>query len=143
MQASWVDKMLERIRNVIKSDKKKFKATDDSEEIPTPKRGHKVKADDLSHRYPVMMSAADETLQQHHKAIEEELTKPKPRDRVLLPLMKSTFATRWLFVKNDARNVKDIFPALKLPTIVRFMHIYSSITIRIAACMLMTLHQCS
>ena len=105
--------MLERIRNIIESGKKKFKATDDSEEIPTPKRGHKVKADDLSRRYPVVMSPAqsaadDETLQQHHKAIEEELTKPKPRDRVLLPLMKSTFATRWLFVKNDARNVKDI-----------------------------------
>ena len=113
--------MLERIRNVIKSDKKKFKATDDSEEIPTPKRGHKVKADDLSRRYPVMMSAAqsaadDETLQQHHKAIEEELTKPKPRDRVLLPLMKSTFATRWLFVKNDARNVRHFgkIPSLKI-----------------------------
>ena len=42
---------------------------------------HKVKADDLSRRYPVMMSAAqsaadDKTLQKHHKAIEEELTKP-------------------------------------------------------------------
>ena len=104
--------MLERIRNVIKTDKKK--RVDDSEEIPTTKRGRKIKADDLSHRYPVTMSAAqsaidDETLRQHYKAIEEELTKPKPRDRVLLPLMKSTFYSRWLFVKNDAMNVKRHF----------------------------------
>ena len=63
-----------------------------------------------------VQSAADyETLQQHYKGIEEQMTKSKPRDWVLLPLMKSTFATRWLFVK---RMILEKYPALKLPTIV-------------------------
>ena len=98
MQASCVDKILERIHSVIKSDKKNLKQRMTVKRYPHQK-GDIVKADDLSHRYPVMMSAAqlaadDETLQQDHKAIEEELIKLKPRDQVLLPLMKSTFATR-------------------------------------------------
>jgi len=87
-----VDKMMERIRNIIKTDKKKSKEVEDNEEMPTLKRSHKAKADELSRRYPVTMTAAQlatdyETLQQHCK---EELTKSKPRDRMLLPLMKST-----------------------------------------------------
>ena len=64
---------MERICNVIKNDKKKSKGVEDNEEMPTLKRSHKAKTDELSRRYPVTMTAAQsaadyETLQQHCKA---------------------------------------------------------------------------
>ena len=62
-----------------------------------------------------------ETIEQHHKAITEEMTRAKPRERLLLPLMKSTFPVRWCFVKNEAESVKQImetYPCLKFPIIV-------------------------
>jgi len=55
------------------------------------------------------------------KAIEEEMTKAKPRERLLLPLMKSTFPARWCFVKNEAESVVQVlkaYPCLKFPVIV-------------------------
>ena len=45
-----------------------------------------------------------------------ELSKAKPRDAVLLPLMKSTYPSRRIFVLNEAvcaRQILDIYPALK------------------------------
>ena len=35
----------------------------------------------------------------------EEMKKPKPKDSVLLPLMKHTFHDRRIFVQNDAASV--------------------------------------
>ena len=43
--------------------------------------------------------ADPETLEQNYQAIEEEMKKLKPQDKVLLPLMKATFPERWLFVR--------------------------------------------
>lgn len=37
-QASWVEKMAERIHNIITTDTKKSKEVDNNEEMPTPKR---------------------------------------------------------------------------------------------------------
>ena len=122
--------MVERIRNVNKADKKKNRCTAaENDELPTPKRGRKAKSDELTRRYPIPIGSTQpvdyESFEQHCKAIKEEMDKPKPRDRVLLPLMKSTFAARWLFVKNDAESVKEIlenYPCLKLPAIVSGCH---------------------
>ena len=59
---------------------------------------------------------------EHAKALNEEMKKPKPRDTVLLPLMKHTFHDRRIFVQNDASSVTeilDIYPALTRPAVVR------------------------
>ena len=59
---------------------------------------------------------------QHAKALNEEMKKPKPRDSVLLPLMKHTFHDRRIFVQNDAASVTEIVdscPALARPAVVR------------------------
>ena len=100
--------MIERIRNVNKADKKKS-ITLDKEQAETPKRKRKL-IDDLSQRYPATTgnshsSIDSEAIEQHHKAITEEMTRAKPRERLLLPLMKSTFPVRWCFVKNEAESV--------------------------------------
>jgi len=45
----------------------------------------------------------------HRKAIEVELAKNnKPRDSVLIPLMKSTFAERRSYILEDSVSVEDI-----------------------------------
>ena len=54
LQQSWADKMVERVRNVIKRDSKKSKASP-SEEAPEPKR--RRKGTDLLRRYPVNSNA--------------------------------------------------------------------------------------
>ena len=107
---------------MIKLDRKKTKAVQQQEE-GMPKRS-RTKADSLLRRYPPALSQElidEETLQQHLKAIDNEIEKNKPRERVLLPLMKSTFACRCLFVRKDASNVVEIleqYPSLKIPSIV-------------------------
>ena len=58
---------------------------------------------------------------EHKKALQEEMKKAKPRDALLLPLMKSTFHDRRLFIQNDASAVADIledYPALARSTVV-------------------------
>jgi len=67
--------------------------------------------DDLSQRYPLTtgnFSIDFETIEQHHKAIKEEITRAKPRERILMPLMKSTFPVRSCFIKHKAESVKQM-----------------------------------
>ena len=49
----------------------------------------------------------EESLRQHESAIAAELKKAKPRDTVLLPLMRSTYAERRTFILNEASSVQD------------------------------------
>ena len=127
MQQSWSDKMVERVRNVIKRDSKKVKreCPDPVENESEPKRKKKA-ADQLLRRYPVNNTAFVtnenlESIQQHNKALAIELSKNNPRDSVLLPLMKSTFMERRMFILNEAVSVKDIltkYKALCRPAVV-------------------------
>ena len=58
---------------------------------------------------------------EHSKAICEEMKKPKPRDSLLLPLMKKTFQDRRIFIRSDASAVSEIlehYPALGRPAVV-------------------------
>ena len=58
--------------------------------------------------------------------MEDEFKKAKPRDSVL-PLMKSTFKERRMFVQDDAGSVEDIldvFPSLCRPALVSIMSPY-------------------
>ena len=78
----------------------------------------------LQKRYPTGASIREDqsSTQSHLSAIGNELSKAKPRDSVLLPLMKSTYPSQRLFVLNEAvcaRQILEVYPALKRPTIVR------------------------
>ena len=103
--------MMERVRNVAKnvakSDKKR-KGSPEGLEQSAPKRS---KVDKLIRRYPVTVSSEVvdmETMEQHHKAMEEERERSKPRDRILLPLMKAIFQNRLLHIRKDAGYYREI-----------------------------------
>ena len=119
-QASWYDKLLERMRNI----RKRSKSTDGS----TPKR--KIPKSDLknsSHlsllrRYPPRQHTIsdDETIEKHKVAMRIEMLKRKPREIVILPLMKQTYSARRDYVISPDRvSVEEIleeYPALRLPS---------------------------
>lgn len=51
----------------------------------------------------------------------EEMKKSTPRDAILLPVMKSTFQDRRIFIQNDAKSVREsleVYPALNRPAVV-------------------------
>ena len=48
------------------------------------------------------------SIREHTKAMHEEMKKSKPRDSLLLPLMKITFQDRCMFIQNDASTVAEI-----------------------------------
>lgn len=94
--------MIERLRNVTKADKKKGKRPleDGASPEATPKR---KKGNPILRRYPIIpnnitRAENSETLQQHYKAITAELKKSKPRDTVLLPLLRLTYDQRRMYV---------------------------------------------
>ena len=119
--------MVERVRNVLKSDKKKGKRPLDVTEPAEPKR---KKADDaILRRYPISSSSTNhsqdgESLEQHKKAIRVELAKAKPRDTVLLPLLKLTYDERRMYILNGntVKEVLEEYPTLSNPAIVSFVN---------------------
>ena len=120
--------MIERVRNVIKRDAKKLKRPlSEPDTIRAPKK--RAKGIELLRRYPTTTNGDigdPESQQQHMKAIATELTKSKPRDSVLLELMRSTYGPRRLFILNDADSVSTILnvhPALSRPILVRCLNL--------------------
>ena len=79
---------------------------------------------EIMRRYPVNDNVDiedPETTSEHKRAIGNELAKAKPRDSVLLPLMKSTYGERRMFILSDEISVQDIlneYPALSRSSIV-------------------------
>lgn len=77
--------MIQRIRNVIKLANKK--ARDESGHTKRKKSG-----DQLLQGYPIMtnQNTCDDpvSIEGHMKGLENELMKSKPRDQILLPLMR-------------------------------------------------------
>jgi hypothetical protein len=118
--------MLERVRNLIKSDKKKHgrsSSPSNSLSVSKARKTSSVK-EQLIRRYPIKsndeLPEDNSSVCKHLEAVDAEMQKKKPRDSVLLPLFKSTFPVRWHFIKNTAEDVKDIlskYPALKRPQI--------------------------
>lgn len=112
------------IRNVVKRDSKKGKHPLNGSDTPTPKR--KVIASEVMRRYPIGPNSSTidnpETIAELKKGILNELSKSKPRDSVLLPLMQSTFGERRMFILSEEVSVESIlkeYPALSRPAIVR------------------------
>ena len=126
MQQSWSDKLVERIRNVIKRDRIKCGCAEE-EETPAAKRPKKETA--LLSRYPVSAGtdystefAEDaESLAGHIESIKKEMEKDRPRDSLLAQLMKSTYRSRRDLIVTGSVPVAQIlqdFPALKRPSMV-------------------------
>ena len=114
---------------MIKTDNRKARKAGDVVSVPPSKRCKKDPATELLRRYPVSSSNLNiedpARIQVHLKGIEEELKRTKPRDTVLLPLFRSTFGERRLFILNDATSMKEIqdcYPALTFPAVVCIMH---------------------
>lgn len=94
--------MVERVRNVIKHDRKRMpsSASSPSEATKRSKLSPEArKKDSLLRRYPTRAQFTEDasSIESHLSAITSELEKGKPRDSVLLPLMKSTYPSRRLF----------------------------------------------
>ena len=118
--------MVEWVHNVVKRDCKKAKRSLPEQSNDTePKR--KKKGNELLRRYPVNCSTDlvvqenPESLQQHKKAFAAELKKAKPRDSVLLPLLKSTYSEWRMFILDVATSVATIleeYTSLSRPAVV-------------------------
>lgn len=113
---SWADKMVERVRNVIKHDRKKGvkRPLEETNTSDQPAKW-KPKSSELLRRYPLSSTTSPstsisdpESLAKHETAMKTELSKSKPRDTVLLPLMKSTYHSRRIFILNEATSVASI-----------------------------------
>lgn len=121
----------------MKRDAKKGKRSLEYTDSTTPKR--KKKDADIIHRYPMHCDSNDDvedrkTMKEHKKAIASELLKTKPRDSILLPLMKSTFGGRRMLVLTDDVSVGEIleeYPALNRPVIVRIKIVRINTSLRV------------
>jgi hypothetical protein len=125
---SWVDKMIQRVRNVIKSANKKVQSSgtacvDDG--FPPLKKEKKDKKQILLRRYPLnnQGSVTDDpsSVDGHIKGMEVELKKTKPREGVLLPLMKSTFQSRRSWIIDEPEPVSVYlakYAALSRPSVI-------------------------
>lgn len=121
--------MVERVRNVLKRDSKKGKHPLDTS-ATTPPVSKRKKDSDILRRYPINTISDEvedyETIGQHKKALATELSKAKPRDSVLLPLMRSTFQDRRMFILSEEVSVCGIlqeYSALSKPAIVRIYYV--------------------
>ena len=105
--------MVGRVRNVIKRDSRKGRRVlDESSGLDEPKQKRLKKGTELLRRYPVTNLVEIEednpdTLERHKKGIDNEIEKTKPRDIVLLPLMRSTYGERRMYILHDATSVRD------------------------------------
>ena len=108
--------MIERIFNLMKLAKvSKEKDSDPLE--PQPKRR---KGQNLLLQYSMTNQECEdsESLEQHQQAISKELEKAKPRDSVLLPLLRSTYGEHRMYILNEASCIKDKFPSMRRPFVV-------------------------
>ena len=117
VQASWEKRLIGRVYNVSKGDKKR--QSEEEEASPPAKKRPK-----LLDRYPPLSPSdiTDEsTHERHMKAIKDELARDKPRTCVLQELMELTFCHRREFVLSYATSVDEIlmtYPALRQPDVV-------------------------
>ena len=121
LQISWTDKMLTRVRNLVKADRRKNRESIDYPSSPkrqceaATNRHHSVMQQGLLHD--------PDSIAQHKKAMSEEMSKAKPKESVVLSLMKMTYQNRYDFICNRAESVQEIleeYPAFQKLAIVGF-----------------------
>ena len=108
------------VRNVIKRDRNRLPSSAGSlsENVKRSKLSPEArKKDSLCAQFTEDTSSTES----HLSAIATELAKERPSDSVLLPLMKSTYPSRRVFILNDAtsaRHILDDYPALQCHAVV-------------------------
>ena len=120
--------MMDRVNNVEKDRKRKASSEDD---LPR-KRGCPKKMVTSSSRYPPL-TVDPSDISQEKEALEKELKKEKPRRDVLLDLMKATYYSRRREILHDSDTVSAkvaTYPALKMPSVVSFLHLTYTLTVR-------------
>lgn len=104
--------MVERKRNLVKNEKKRSPLGHTSQ--PASK---KTKMTALQRRYPTAPVAPtdddDESVKRHMKSLDVEMERDKPRDHLLLPLMKSTFSARRMVIQNFEQPVIEFLTTFK------------------------------
>ena len=110
--------MVVRIQNVIKADRRKARQSG-GDPCTSPKKWQKKGLDkqNLIRRYPVSSVSSsllvDAASTERHKAV-DEMAKMKPREAV--PLMKTIYGDRRMFIMNDTTSAMEIlscYPVLK------------------------------
>ena len=100
--------MLERKRNLGKYCKKRKPVDDTDNCSPSSKRG---KLSNILQRYPAKLNPPPtkdyESIERHCKTLHTEMQKAKPRDSLLLPLMKSIFALFTLHLRIFKLNLLE------------------------------------
>ena len=96
-------KIQECLRNRIKQARCKLqKKGNNGDEGTSKKRQRKSRNDQLFRRYPLQRSndPLDDphSVEDHCKAMSEEMKKASPRDTLLLPLLKSTYSSRRMYI---------------------------------------------
>lgn len=116
--------MVERVRNVIKRARKKRGPSSSADSKPKRQKSD-TDRDKLLRRYPIGGSRKQEdstSFEQHLTALSLEMMKAKPRDSVILPLMKVTYPNRRELIESDSKTVQDVLTefhsALKRPSTV-------------------------
>ena len=121
--------MVERVRNVIKADYKNSRQSGQDYPMASSPKRPKRGVNTLLRRYPVSSYEIGDpaTTDKHNKAISDELKKARPRDTLLLPLLKSTYGERRMYIMNEAKSVTDVlgkYPALTRTAVVSNALIY-------------------
>ena len=116
---------MERVHNVIKRSQKMAIEAEEKVTEDKPKGPKRRRKDEKLARYPITenneIMEDKSTIEKFKSAIGTELARSKPRDAILLPLMKSTYPERRMYILGEPIslfNVLQQYPALKRPAIV-------------------------
>ncbi len=104
--------MVERIRNAIKNDRKRSSgSSSDTGIVKRSKSTEGKKNDFMLRRYPSGVEGLDDlsSTDEHISAINMEVKKANPREAILLPLMKSTYEFRRLFILHEHETLRTYF----------------------------------
>ena len=100
---------------------------EDPSKVPPPKKTREATIkNDLLRRYPTRINDGTSSedaasIAEHLKGVTSEMAKEKPRDSVVLPLMRTLFSSRRAYIEHDAEdvsNILEVYPALRRPSVV-------------------------
>ena len=132
LQASWVQRIQECLRNRIKAAKKKLQKRELRERKEACQGAQKNSGHNsrLFRRYPVQQGSSPlddpHSIDEHCKAMTTEWRKHVLCDQVLLPLLKSTYDSRRMYVEfneeADVPSTLQVYPAMCHPAAVSGYH---------------------
>ena len=118
--------MVGALRNRVKYSRRKPREEDPLKLPPPKKTREAIVKNDLLRRYPTRVNEGTSSedpasIAEHIKGVTSEMAKEKPRDSVVLPLMRTLFSSRRAYIEHDAEdvnNILEVYPALRRPSVV-------------------------